>query len=901
MSIFSAMISFYTGITRLALPIIVLYTFSDTIGGFIPPELTDILDDVSDDCAASQYLQQIAENVKQSPLVSLFRPIVTIRRRRLSMFCQAWLFVWPSRVNYDALNIDIGLDASIRHLADLGLDAARQIGNLTGELAQATYTAYVYYNYIWTQAVLLLICLTACVVLLCSTRVKFISIRSSPTGFDITALRSSFLEHFQDKQPPLSGDDDHESLAFQRRHLEAWCIDRLLSAYDRFRDVGGSRTRFPHLATKKHICAPELDAADIYRQYKSNDTFHNCYRKGQHCPERYRIPAAMLSHVDYHLDKDELARVVTGPTFIVNHDFDTDTSLGEREEGYDATVTKDDGLVTMTPHNGTPYGPHPYYHWKSEGCLVTPNGAFTYVRIGKFGETCVYYCHPNVGKYSLDDPKNLRRSTDRDSAFYSKFHQKFIGYQLDNGAYHIESVRHTIDAYILDEIISVFQWAKRDEKFLESLRAYTVNRLRSAGKSTESLPTIVELLLHLSDKRAVGTFSSIVIGDPASYGFLRRHVFIWLYRYEHLFPTPVLSFIRRFIKAALRSDLIPWNWRTIHLPTYDTFTGAARLTLFGKEPRTFNFQKFLAEARDVHSSADGQSPQGSRQNSGQHSNGARNKGPKRGPKTPPNAKQSTNGGKSVPHRSPVSPAEEYNGASISFEARTPPVSVPARSEPVGPERPGSGDLGNPPPSAETTQGKKNGGPGKPSPKDAKGQEKPPFYTFAPADPEDCTFHDSHYPGEDTLSIGVAVYDEPDPDFVTICVCDGDELRYTIDFERSLYDRSPLAGNDEEMALYLHAFEELCKVLRMQFSKRTDILQALLSLLSTLFGTKETQPSDEIKLPLRALDGPRRLKDGKTATVEFRNLVFQVPKGAAKAVIDCLRKVEFESGGGLESS
>lgn len=78
--------------------------------------------------------------------------------------------------------------------------------------------------------------------------------------------------------------------------------------------------------------------------------------------------------------------------------------------------------------------------------------------------------------------------------------------------------------------------------------------------------------------------------------------------------TYCLAALHRFFGA----KSAPWNWATIHLPTYDMVATPFRLKLFGRNPTLFNLERFRAEASIVGAPDRGQSTEGACQNHNKH-------------------------------------------------------------------------------------------------------------------------------------------------------------------------------------------------------------------------------------------------------------------------------------------
>jgi hypothetical protein len=76
---------------------------------------------------------------------------------------------------------------------------------------------------------------------------------------------------------------------------------------------------------------------------------------GGKCSVKNEYPGAILCHSDYYMDNDEMARTVIGPSFIINHRFDS--AGGTLTEG-EATYTVVNGKVGMVTRGGGMFTHH---------------------------------------------------------------------------------------------------------------------------------------------------------------------------------------------------------------------------------------------------------------------------------------------------------------------------------------------------------------------------------------------------------------------------------------------------------------------------------------------------------------------------------------------------------------
>jgi hypothetical protein len=358
----------------------------------------------------------------------------------------------------------------------------------------------------------------------------------------------------------------------------------LLDSFKRVRDIGGSRSRFPELGFAKHVCGPILTNDDILRTGKDRGLFENCGVKGEDCPLRRKITAAILSHVDYHMTADQMTRCITGPTFIINHDFNRfDKGVGayndygpneheheckfckqlyvhehKHKEGerhrqfafqcpnekcdmyhkgvnptksrlvvgdpkYEANVTVFGNTVSMKPDGGTPYMNHPFHNWGAEGSVVSKCGAFTYVRLGDCGETSVYYCHPDDGVYDITDGNAL---TTRDYGALPIIQGHIVEQDSILKVFRFRhpsrEVSKTIDAGLVSEVSLAMASCIRDDKYADTMRSYLTGKMRAKSVDLEMLDLVYELVSYLSDIKAITVvpFTTCIVGHPVSFSRL---------------------------------------------------------------------------------------------------------------------------------------------------------------------------------------------------------------------------------------------------------------------------------------------------------------------------------------------------------------------------------------------
>nr|UGV23668.1 MAG: nonstructural polyprotein [Lake Sinai virus]UGV23672.1 MAG: nonstructural polyprotein [Lake Sinai virus] len=455
-------------------------------------------------------------------------------------------------------------------------------------VAETAFTAYTYYQIIWFQLVFIVLLTGFFLALVCSSRVRVIRVRNRVRGYSATDLRADFEAATSDTMAPLSR--GHSCLSFQRRVVESWCIDQLLGYFRSLRFVSTSQDRWTELGRRIHRCSPVVLDGSFIPEGSQCGT--SCYRRPASCPDRFDVPACIISHVDYYMSREQLASVVTGPTFIINHDYSAPDTLSVAETG----VRVDGGLVTSTVRDGPTYGPHPYHMWASEGVVACSAGAFRYHRVGRMFDTSLYYAFPVAGTYSCDDPRNLHRSTVGDLHYYSPHEKRFVSYSADAVNYYVFGA--SVPRSLADYCAATFCRSARDDKFYDSLRSYYQNRCRAIGFTDARDTLMLDFIIHLCDEASLKTFGfSRLSIAPSSW---TAYCLSWvLVKVNHLMPLALTTFIVSALHRFFGAKSAPWNWATIHLPTYDMVTSPFRLKMFGRNPTTFNLERFRAEASVV--------------------------------------------------------------------------------------------------------------------------------------------------------------------------------------------------------------------------------------------------------------------------------------------------------------
>jgi len=397
-----------------------------------------------------------------------------------------------------------------------------------------------------------------------TSRHQRVTIESRDCPFDPNTLKTQFKRACALFEAPPKRDGEHRLLAFQRRAVEGFAIQTFVTAELRFRDVGGSRTRYPECHVYKHVCGPVIDSSDILREQKGSESpFSNCRTIGSKCPSKADFPCAILCHSDYHMDAEELVQVVVGPTFVINHRFEGHCGTFSDE----ATWVKIGNNVRMTTTDGTPYM-HRWNAWGTEGCCVTSKGAFTYVRIGTYLDTDLYFCYPSPGTYSTKDALQLRRSanyrtTDNHMGLRADESGKDIILTLEN------SIEVTLPAHIVVSSFVGVASLPRDAKFYDHVHHFVGNKLMSAGLDRTYLDKIVSVVIDLATDHAENIVERAQTGyNPGGtwvarqYHHLKRRLTVTRRRIGN---EGAFNWVMRWRCGPI---LAPWAFKSIQMPYY---------------------------------------------------------------------------------------------------------------------------------------------------------------------------------------------------------------------------------------------------------------------------------------------------------------------------------------------
>lgn len=466
-----------------------------------------------------------------------------------------------------------------------------------------------------------------------SRRVGPVMVHNSNGGININEIKEVFTTKSSDHLPPRHQKGKHVLLADQRRFCEQVCINWLLERFRRFRDVGGSRTRWSNLGFKKHLCCPQTCNDDILRELKSDTTFDNCGFVGQLCPLRGELPGAILSHVDYHMTQDELTETITGPTFIINHPFhQLPSGLGEYEGGFEAKVSYKGGIVTMTTDDGTPFV-HGFHDWRNEGTVIGKNRAFVYTRVLKHLDTCVYFCYPASGVYARSDPNAMSKT--RSDALPMIDGCKVIR-DADEYVFSRVGFEYRVSVEPVDETAATMSTAIRDDKWFDTLRSCLIGKLKANRSDMTQLALVLRLTAWVSDINAVYTvpFATCLSGHPVDF---RPFDIIW-YRFvlwgRKILPTAVVALLYWWVETKTYARYGEWTFPKVIVPTYEVYSRGCDAISTSKASSRFASEKFRPTAPPDNASGNQQPECGAGKNHRKHDHIFVDESPEYRPKTP---------------------------------------------------------------------------------------------------------------------------------------------------------------------------------------------------------------------------------------------------------------------------
>nr|WPR18167.1 MAG: methyltransferase [Chemarfal virus 151] len=380
-------------------------------------------------------------------------------------------------------------------------------------------------------------------------------------------------KHFKPDCPKPTNLVGHSWLASQRREAENMCITWILGQTKQFRDVGGSRSRWAELGKQKHICCPNYSNDDILRDLKSPEIFDNCRGYGQDCPSRKKIPFAILSHVDYHMSQDELVRTITGPTFVINHNFSarpvTLATIDAAACKSEARLTYHGSQLRMTTSDGTTFE-HSYHPWANEGSVVTNSGAFIYAKVCEFADTQVLFCYPAAGVYKRTDVNAMPKPHDSALPMINGYS---VSRELGDETYTFHKSTHTftVPASIVEHCAIQLAFSARDEKYAQSLTSFTASQMKTHSASLSNVDEVVRLVAYLADMKSVTTayVATCIQGHPVDfrwYDLYRLRAVLWVRNHGPLFARECAN---RLLESAPVKKCFAWTFPKVIVPTYE--------------------------------------------------------------------------------------------------------------------------------------------------------------------------------------------------------------------------------------------------------------------------------------------------------------------------------------------
>jgi hypothetical protein len=538
----------------------------------------------------------------------------------------------------------------------------------------------------WFAAISILVCAVVCL----TSRKGRVRVINKNGTIDLNWLKSQIDIK---GEMPKERSTGHDWLAKQRRVCEAAVIDLMLSMTSSFRDVGGSRTRWAHLGKKKHLCCPDYNNDDILRELKSKNVFDDCKLGGEHCPLRKTVPFAMLSHVDYHMTQDQLVRTITGPTFILTHDFvSRPVGFGKVLGEYEADVTYFGDQITMTTRDGTKYS-HGYHRWLNEGSVVTQSGAFVYCLLTRYHDTSIYFAYPAEGVYSRNDINVMELMVDNT---YPMINGYCVRKDYEKRVFQFTRVGQSFEvpSETIEECANALAPAERNEKYVAAVFAYVPGKCKAKSIDTSNIDEIVRLVCYLSDVRALYTVpnATCIRGNPVDFrrrDLYKLRVLMWL---KHFGPAALTRFTSRTIDNVTVRRLTAWTFPKVIVPTYEIYTKMNRSSYISTSVANFARERFQPSPTPANARVNEHTKCCTGEDSGECNNIIRNASAKHGPTPEPIIDQPTRGGAGVSHDDGPSTSTTPAGESVRGQgARADgPVFTKSREEPDSNRSEGSG-------------------------------------------------------------------------------------------------------------------------------------------------------------------------------------------------------------------
>nr|UDL13944.1 MAG: hypothetical protein [Xiangshan insect virus] len=412
---------------------------------------------------------------------------------------------------------------------------------------------------------------------------RVVRVLNDNIAFNINELKDHFNDTFNGYDNDVDHGVGHRGIARERRDFERACIEYFIDMGVRFRDVGGSRTRGVGIFDDfKHLCVPQIDSADILRDAKSPYiSFNHCRSLGSACAYKEEFPGALLIHTDYYMNQEELASIITSHTFIVTHKFE-----GEGGRILEMEWRKHGPYIHATTPAGTNYR-HPFNMWRDEGCIIGSNSASIYVTIYQNEHTRIIYAYPATGRYAVDDPLRLRRSTEFNAEKLldgciacSDLHNTFVYDEHDQLVAQIPNSE-------LTHAIVKFGGAIRNRDYNGALASFFFARAANNEAPLHDKIRVQELLIRRCENYAMRELRIFQNDyDPYSMGifswtwfYICRWTKYYLGYFGCLLPT---SFVKR-----LPVIMAPWAFSTNYITPYVRHVPNGDVIITNPRPRPF--------------------------------------------------------------------------------------------------------------------------------------------------------------------------------------------------------------------------------------------------------------------------------------------------------------------------
>lgn len=422
-------------------------------------------------------------------------------------------------------------------------------------------------------------------------------------------VRDAF-KRFTDKvklPTPKAHATDHLTLATERRLLERWALDTAYSCARKVRDVGGSLKRNSHRGPSLHICFPDIDAADHARRDHHAGNCRNDvgYHSLNQCDNQAGFSIFVYS--DFHISLDHIADSLHHPALVITHDFvdgDIDWYDGE------AVGKVGNGCVDMETRGGTSYS-HPFHQWQAEGFIMGKQRASHYSRVGKFGQSTVYYLYPGTGSFSPLDPARL---TDRVKEYYQlsdgivatlSGHPRT--YTFRKGT----SIVWSLPATTVERCVVALFGAKRGDTYSGNMNGVIRGRLTQDKLDFDHVQLVIQLVQLRCDEAAISLghkylrLPEVVIDMPLLTR-VKAHVLVMVHQHLYAVSRRLGDWFRRsVVGGSADTSMMPFLWTDSVCPNYGVYTDLDTTT-HGEPRDNRDRQPFHPQSENRRSRSDGE-------------------------------------------------------------------------------------------------------------------------------------------------------------------------------------------------------------------------------------------------------------------------------------------------------